>query len=398
MARSKLIHVLGGGRYQVPTVQLAKAMGHRVLVTDKYAERPAYAFADVHEVVDIRDAEGTLAAARKHEIDGIVCDTTDVGVPIMAWVAEQLGLPGISHETALAFTDKLHMRERTSAAGVPGPAFRAIRHFADLVRAVDELGLPLVVKPSDSQGSRGVHVVRERAGLERCLADALQHTSGQVVLAETFLPGVEVTVEGVVIAGRPFVVGISDKGHYAHRPEVANRLTYPAALPPHVLRRIGQVNADVVRALGMVDGVTHAEYFVDGEDVFLVEIAARGGGSHVYSHIVPWLAGVDVPAMYLEYLLGGRMGPPPDGVPRAANLEFLDFPLGRVKAVHGLEEARALPGVQVVSLDVVPGDVLRPASEDSNRHGQVLVLGATRDEVLATTRRVFETVRVDVET
>src|SRR5688572_28806110 len=104
MAAPKLLHVLGGGPWQVPTVLLAKSLGYRVLVTDPYESRPAYAHADLHERVDITDREGTLRAAQRHRIDGIICDTTDVGVPTMAYVADALGLPGIGAETAFNFT------------------------------------------------------------------------------------------------------------------------------------------------------------------------------------------------------------------------------------------------------------------------------------------------------
>src|SRR5438105_11620272 len=110
MSKQRLLHVLGGGQWQVPTICRARAMGYRVLVTDVYAERPGYALADLHAVMDITDLEGTLAVARRHGIDGIICDTTDVGVPTAAYVAEKLGLPGIGYETALRFTDKYRMR------------------------------------------------------------------------------------------------------------------------------------------------------------------------------------------------------------------------------------------------------------------------------------------------
>ena len=84
MSRRPLLHVLGGGPWQTITVRRAQALGCDVLVTDLYPERPAYAFAERHEVIDITDREATLDAARRHHIDGILCDTTDVGVPTAA--------------------------------------------------------------------------------------------------------------------------------------------------------------------------------------------------------------------------------------------------------------------------------------------------------------------------
>src|SRR5512138_762450 len=180
----KLLHVLGGGQWQLPTIELARSLGYRVLVTDMYQERPAYAIADLHEVVDITDAEGTLAAARRHGIDGIICDTTDVGVPTMAHVAEALGLPGIGPEAAQRFTNKYLMRKLTMEAGVQSVRHYLVGSLEDLVAGAAALGYPVVVKPPDNQSSRGVHRVDRPAGLRAALEDARRFTRQPKVLVE----------------------------------------------------------------------------------------------------------------------------------------------------------------------------------------------------------------------
>ena len=111
MVTPKRLHVLSGGFYQLPAIRKAQALGHEVFVTDMFEERPGYALAEAHEVIDIVNMERTLDAALRHGIDGILCDTTDVGVPTMAFVADQLGLPGMAFEIALNFTDKLNAAE-----------------------------------------------------------------------------------------------------------------------------------------------------------------------------------------------------------------------------------------------------------------------------------------------
>src|SRR5258708_48909 len=109
--KQKLIHIVGGGFHQVPLVEIAKSMGFRVLVTDMYKNPPARAVADEFEQIDITHKEDTLECAKKHHIDYIVTDMTDVGVPTVAYVAESLGLPGIGYETALQFTNKYIIRK-----------------------------------------------------------------------------------------------------------------------------------------------------------------------------------------------------------------------------------------------------------------------------------------------
>jgi len=251
MAGVKTIHILGGGQWQLPTIRLAKSLGYRTLVTDIYSERPGYALADEYAVVDIADREGTLKVAEERQIDGIVCDTTDVGVPTMAYVAEKMGLAGIGYESALNFTNKHRMRCITAPAGVPNPCFRLARSAQAARAAAVDIGFPAVIKPLDNQSSRGVHIVRFPEEAEAAYADAARFTRADAVLVEGFLDGVEVTVESFVIDGEVMVLGISDKDHFAHRPEVACRLTYPADFPAAILERIREVNRRAIKALGL---------------------------------------------------------------------------------------------------------------------------------------------------
>lgn len=395
MSGKKLIHILGAGQWQLPTICLAKSLGYRVLVTDMYDERPGYALADEFEVADIADKDRTLEIASQHRIDGIICDTTDVGVPTMAYVAEKLNLPGIGYETSLNFTNKFRMRTLTSKAGVPSPPFYLVSSFEEFRSAVSDIGIPCVVKPVDSQSSRGVHIIRGTDKLRSLYSEAIMFSRQRQALVEGFLDGIEVTVEGCSVDGQAFVIGISDKDHFQHRPEVASRLTYPADLPPHLLTRIREVNAAVVSALGLCTGITHAEYMVVNGEIYLIEIAARGAGSCVYSDIVPHLAGLPIPRFYLDFLMGGRQLFQPNSLKRAANLAFFQFPSGRVTSISGLDDASSIPGVKQILLEFSVGDELSPPEDDRSRPGLVVILGQTRSEVLASTESVFQTLKVE---
>jgi len=391
---SKLLHILGGGTWQIPSIVRAQALGYKVLLTDMYEERPGYDIADYHEQVNLVDSEATLKVAQKYKIDGIICDTTDVGVPTMAYVAEKMGLPGIGIEVAHNFTSKYRMRELTSKAGLDNPPFIK----TNSVSAVKKAGfdIPFVVKPIDSQSSRGVHVIRDASRIEELAKDALNCSRSGEIIAEGFLDGIEVTVESAVINSEVFLVGISDKDHYKHRPEVANRLTYPADFPPHVLSAIERVNRQVIQVLGLKTGITHAEYMIVGEKPYLVEIAARGAGSYVYTDIVPYLAGAKIPEAYIKWVLGGEFDAIPDGVSRSANLQFFDFPSGKVTAIKGVEEARALPGVHELLLEFAVGDTILPPHDDRSRVGLAVLFGTTRADVLTTTAKLLNLVKVTV--
>jgi carbamoyl-phosphate synthase large subunit len=394
----KLIHVLGGGLWQVPTIRLAKELGYSVLVSDMYEERPGYEYADAHEIADIRDLAKTLEIAKRHRIDGIICDTTDVGVPTAAYVAEQLGLPGIGSEIAMRFTDKSLMRDITSRAGVDNPRYALLSSPSELGPA-SHVGFPTAVKPVDNQSSRGVSRVTDPSELEAAVRDAFANSAKKTVLLEEWIEGTEVTAEAMCQDGAVFTLAISDKVRYADVPQVASRLTYPAAMDDVILQRIADTNAAVISALGLRTGVTHAEYIVTNEGrVCLVEIAARGAGSRIHSHIVPFLSGVPLPRLYLEYCLGDRSRwPKPDGVARAAILDFFSFPRGIVRSIRGVDEAASLPGVVDLALEIEVGRRFEGVDNDRSRPGYVVALGTTRAEVIEIAETAKRIIQVDIE-
>ncbi|HET9030591.1 MAG TPA: ATP-grasp domain-containing protein [Candidatus Aquilonibacter sp.] len=398
---ARLLHVLGGGLWQVPTIRLARAMGYDVLVSDIYAERPGYQFATKCVVADIRDRDATLAIAQAAGVDGIICDTTDVGVTTAAYVAEAMNLRGIGCDVASGFTNKYLMRKRTSKAGVHNPRYTCIAVGEPVSESQlrDSIGWPLIVKPVDSQSSRGVSKVSEAGSLSAAVALARDNSFSKDVIVEEWIQGTEVTVEAACYRGSVVTLGISDKEHYPDHPQVASRLAYPADFPARVLEKITRVNEKVVHALGLATGVTHAEYLVTGnEDVYLVEIAARGGGSRVYSDIAPYLSGMDVPSAYIDWVMGsdGRWPAPAPGS-RAAVLQFISAAAGTVRAVHGVAEALALPGVRELQIEVLPGQRFAGAQDDRSRPGFAVIFGERRSEVLETARKVHETVRIEIE-
>lgn len=393
---SKRLHVLGGGVWQIPTIQLAKALGHTVLVTDMYDERPGYALADRHETIDIRDLAATLDAARRFGAQGVLCDTTDAGVPTAAYVAEQLGLRGIGYRTAVRFTNKFAMRNAAAGAGIVNPRYAVARSLDQARRAMGAVGFPMAVKPADSQSSRGVTKVRSESGIAAAFAHAASHSQSGEVLLEEWVSGIEITVEGMAYEGIPYALAISGKDHYDALPQVASRLVYPPGFDEDLLAAIENTNAAVVRALGLRTGITHAEYIVtSAREIYLVEIAARGGGSRLYTHIAPHVSGVDLPRLYLDWILGGsEPWPAPQAHRRAAVLEFFDFAPGRVASIAGLDRARAVPGVAEVAVELQIGQDFAGASDDRSRPGYVVALADSRDDALAAAAAARNEVRV----
>jgi carbamoyl-phosphate synthase large subunit len=384
MGGTPVLHVLGGGPWQLPTVAAARKLGLRVLVTDMYRERPAYALADMHDVIDITDHEATLDAARRHRADGVLCDSTDVGVPTAAWVAERLGLPGIGYETALNCTNKARMRHCVAQAGIPVPPHRAICGEADLARPLEAVGLPLVAKPVDNQSGRGVRIVTDAGDLAAAVRHARSFSRAGEVLLEGFIAGVEIIVDGFVRDGRAAVLAVAIKHPYADNPTVASRILYGSDWPLRCRPAdVEAACAATTAAVGLREGLFHAEFIADGSRVVPIDFAARGGGVMIYRRVVPHVAGIDLCRMVIESAIGRPVRVEAPARRRAANIEFFRAPAGTLDAVDGVDDALRVPGVAAVHVNLEPGATIGPLTYKDDRLGFLVALGDTTEQVVA---------------
>src|SRR5262249_27644891 len=151
---------VSGGAEAVPGIQRARAMGLHVVVSDMNPSAPGFAVANDAVVANTYDVHATVAAAiayqkTKRPINGVMCMAADVPMTV-AGVAEALGLPGISTESARLAADKLAMKQAFDRAGIPIPWFQAIESLEELEETVDQRGFPVVLKPVDGRGARGV--------------------------------------------------------------------------------------------------------------------------------------------------------------------------------------------------------------------------------------------------
>lgn len=381
MKQSPLVHVLGAGPWQLPTIRRAREFGYRVLVTDMARQRPGYALADLHEIADVSSPDATLEVAKRHGVDAIICDTTDAGVVTAAYVADALGLTGIGVDVARRFTDKSRMRAACATAGIQQPAFVEVSTRQEMEGAIAEIGLPVVVKPLDRMAGVGVKHVDEPEDLDALFEHTSASSPSGRLIVEKKLHGTECTVEGCVIDGEAFVLAVSDKEHFEQVPTVARRIRFPAAISDAGHERLLDVHRRVVGALGMTHGITHAEYFVDDDDVQLVEIAARGGGSEIFTHALPAHSGVDLLGANLAFCLGEPLRTPEmrDSQP-AVQIEFLQFGAGRVRKVSGVEEARSSDGVISLFFDIEEGTDIPTIENDRHRKAHVVTMGRTREE------------------
>lgn len=400
----KIVLFVGAGRHQRRAIRRARELGLRVVAADGNPE--AAGFAEAHHAEVAEFAVPALAEiGRKHGIDGVVTVASDRAVPVVAAVAEELGLPGIGSEAAHRMTNKIAMRRCLAEAGVPQPRFAAVRTLHEGKDALETVGLPAVLKPSDSAGQRGLFLLRSIDDLEAHLHAALAESAAEEAIVESFHEGLE--VNGLVVAreGEPQLVTLSDRLRANGAGfGVALAHVYPSTLFADRLEEAERVAMHVVRAAGLRDGVAYPQLLVtDDGEVLLVEVAARVPAGQM-DQVARRAVGVDLVEVALRQAVGERI---PDELVRPQfhqplAISFLTadpgpLPAGKVRAVGPLDKIEAFPGVLEAEVYLRRGDVIRPVQRDGDRKGFVIARGDTNVEALERAQAAATLIDVEVE-
>jgi biotin carboxylase len=395
---------IGAGRHQRRAIERVRELGSRVVAVDRNADAPGLALADEAEAVDFSDAAAVTEVGRRHDVEGVMTVASDRAVPVVAAVAEALGLPGIGGDTAHVMTHKVAMRRRLAEHGVPQPRFAAVRTHAEARAAAETVGFPAVLKPADSSGQRGIFLLRSSDDLDAHLHAALAASSETETIFERYHGGEEVNTLLVASRGEVHLVTASDRV----RPNgigfgVALAHVYPSTFFGDVIEEVERVAVASVHALGLRDGIAYPQLLVTADGVRVVEVAARipggqmgevprvGTGVDLVEVAVRQALGLEVP----EELLRPRFQQPFAISFLTANPGVL--PTGKVRRVEGVARAEAFPGVVRVETYIQPGETIRPVQVDGDRRGYVIALGDTNLDALERAQAASRLVDVEVE-
>ena len=300
MKDSKLIMILGAGEGQVPLIRRARESGWRTIVVSPQGDYPGFVLADVCAFCDISDMATILRYAQEYKISAIATDQTDVSVPTVLYIAEQMELPSIQCESIDSFRLKSMMRKICAEKGISSIPYCVSSSINDVIAFFDALPSgAAIIKPIDSQGSRGVQKISSREGIYAAFEKARKYSRSGNVIIERFVEGIEIEVDTVVRDKQIVCTLIGDVYNF----DVENSFSayerfYPTSLPTPIQDSVCSVNAKVIRSFGLDTGWTHGEYIVDkNNNVYLLEIGARGGGNYIGSDIVREMIGVSTDEM-----------------------------------------------------------------------------------------------------
>ena len=391
--------VVGGGRWQVPLCEFLSYQDFEIVLVDPSPDAECSRFAKAMIISDIRNFDTILqeVLSMNYVPSMILTDQSDLAIETASRLSHELKLPGIAPETCEIFRNKWHFRRFLAREfGVTFPRCYQISNKSDLESVLRSLGLPLVVKPADSQSSRGFSIVlTPDEDLEQVVQKAFQHTRLDYVLAEQFITGIEITIEGISLSGRHHSLTNSSKMHF--RPGIASRLDYPARLELDLLAQITKFHNKLIDATGLENALTHAEYLVDplSGNFAPVEIACRGGGNLISSHIVPWMSGLDTYTMLLDALRGNHIDLVSTPTTRCASLQFFEFRDEIAPQVVAANNFSTFTCKIISEFNIKAGQKISAATDDRSRHGFAILM-AEDIEILETARKQVEQIVYEV--
>lgn len=388
----KTVLIVSGGIEAADAARRAKELGYYVVVSDRDPEAPGFAFADSCLIADVYSSTETAAAAERYhrkirKIDGVICVAADAPVTA-ATVCQRLGIKGLPLHAAEIACDKLAMKQHFSEAGVPVPWFSAVETPQALQRIAIERGNNLVIKPVDSRGSRGVQRIAQVADLTKAFMLAREHSPTDRVMVEEYLEGPQVSTESIVIDGKCFTPGFSDRNYeYLERYApffIENGGDLPSRLSDETQFKVRDVVAKAAKALGILDGTVKGDIVVHNGQPYVIELAARLSGGFFCTREIPLNTGVDFLGAALRLAVGEQVSQD-DLEPKHQTpvIQRYAFPKpGRIVRISGAEEARKISGIADVIVTAKLGDVIPPAGDKRPSAAMVLATGGSHAAAL----------------
>lgn len=393
---SKTIAILGGGVMQLPALRSAKQMNWTVILVDGNNKAEGRKYADYFEHIDLKAKETIAGALRKYKndrgLDGVFTAGTDFSTSV-AWVAEQLDLPGIPYRVAVNATDKVKMRQVFKKYHIPGPEFVMLTPELKAEQVLERLSFPLVVKPVDNMGARGVRKVTTLSELKQAVQAGFSHSRSQKVIVEQYMAGPEFSIDAIVYNGEITICGVADRIICFDPYFIEMGHTMPTKYSKAEVASVVRVFKMGINALGIACGAAKGDIKLSKNGPVVGEIAARLSGGYMSGWTYPYSSGVDVTRAALLIAIGsdpGSLSVKNHGT--SAERAFISIP-GIIDNITGTDDAAAVQGIMDVFVRVTPGEKVSFPRNNVEKCGNVISKHHDREMAVSSaekaTQRIF---------
>lgn len=304
----KKLAIIGASYLQQPLVEKCKELGVYSICFAWEDGAVCKDLCDKFYPISTIDKDAILKVCQEEKIDGITTIASDVATLTVNYVAEQMGLVGNPDNYSLTATNKYLMRQCFMENGVPSPKFCLTD--GEVPMAISTFRFPVIVKPTDRSGSRGVEKVLKQNDLQQAIDRACAESFQKKAVIEEFVEGREISVESISFKGKHYILQITDKVTTEAPFFVELEHHQPSSLPEEIKTKVKEIVLNALSALHIQYGASHAELKITKEgDIRVIEIGARMGGDFIGSNLVQLSTGYDFLKGVIEVALGDFQEP-----------------------------------------------------------------------------------------
>lgn len=295
MSFKKKMLLLGGGHAEIPLIQAAQSLGWYVITTGNAREGLGHPYADKNVFADFSDKDAMLELAKSEGVQAVCSGCNDFALLSTVYVCEKLGLPGHdSYATSLEIHHKDKYRALATRLGIPTPRALVVRSAADFEAAIAQLTFPIIVKPVDLTGGKGIHRAANPEEARIAYKDACSRTRQDHIVVEEFVQGTNHGFSAMLVKGKVAFAFSDNEQYYINKYMVsgANSPSTSSSKTPAMLREYSE---RIARELNLVDGILHIQYIERDDGIpVIIEICRRPPGD-LYIKFVKYATGIDYP-------------------------------------------------------------------------------------------------------
>ena len=397
---SKVVLILGAGREQVLAIKKAKSLGYRTIACDIAEDAPGLDHADVSYIVDIRDVDAICEIGRAHRVNGVFSHAVEIP-EIVAVVSKRLGLPGLDYEVADLCTNKSRRIAKLRESGLNVADYWYIDKRGELKDLAKTLIYPVVIKPVDSAGARGVVLVESRDEIEFAYEKAAEASRSNRVLIESFLEGDQLSTESVVYNGKIKTFAIADRNYTRNatfKPYfIEDGINFPSCLPDETIARVLEVVEKTIKALGINYGAAKGDILIKEGTIYVIEMACRTSGGWFGAGSIPIATGVDALTPLLQMSVSDEPDMSllePTMMSGCAQRYWIPEKDLRLQAISGLDCVPSMPGVKMFEVFFPAiGSRITKAQSHSDRYAHVICVGCDRSEAVFNAENAISQIR-----
>lgn len=387
MKQNKSILVFGGGDLQISIIEECKKYNLQTVVIDPNPNAIASKIADIFEVVPGNNFEKTCEVVENNNISAIITSATDKPLIMMAKIAEKFHFPFFPIDTAILSTDKFLMKQKFIENKIP-----CANGFLIEKNSLLEITLPVIIKPRDNSGSRGVIYCSTKQELANTIEESFKYTKLNTILCEEVIQGKEYSIETIHYKGNNKILQITEKitTNFPYNVEIGH--IQPSELTDYQISEIDKIINKISSAFKFTNCASHTEIKINEQGIFVIETSPRLGGDFITSKLVPLSTGINMEKALIDIALN-YIPVYNESFFKSSAIFYFNFEDKNIVNFDFLKKIKEVEGVKEVRLDLKTGEKGNKITNSLERYGYVVLQKNNRKELLKLKEYLFSLIK-----